>query len=844
MKKVVITFLVLIISSFLVNAGTINVPADQATIQAGLNAADSSDTVLVQPGTYYENIFWPDKNGIKLISAGNSSNTVINGNNNGRCLYFHSINSTIDTNNTIIQGFQICEGQSSSIGGGVCVKECGVHLRNVKICNNSTDYYDRNLSKGGGGVGVENGTVKMTSALVIDNINGGVFLGNQAKLYMKNSTIRGNSQSGICSKVHNYLNLENVNISFNEGYGFDLNQAVFDLTNIKVVSNKGAGLRNAISNNCKILNSIFAENEGVGLIIVWPLSLEMKSMYVVSNDHNGIEITKHPSVIGDVQMRNSTICGQVEKGYGAISTSTLITVSQCNITNNNSGIDNTNDSNYIDADSCFWGDISGPYHPTQNPNGRGDSVNTFVNVTPWLTEPNIDAPPIPVQNLHISSIGNDFIDLSWDPSPLGDLSGYKICYKTDTTEFFYTDTVDVGNVTTYSLSGLSAGSTYYIAAICYDTDGNNSWYSKEVVACPQPAPLIYTSTNEIDYGTVILGDTSERVLTISNQGTAELNVTEISSLNSQFIPSNTNFYLSVGEQKEITINFIPETYGQITSNLVINSNAYNDSVLIVTLSGFGDFSPEPQLLSITDIPDDQGGEVRLKFRRSKYDGLDSTYKIVSYTVWRLIENSEWDAVGMFNAVQDSFYYFVVPTLGDSTIHGIIWSTFKVSAHTENPDIFFYSDSLIGYSIDNIAPGVPEGLLVSTSNDNILLTWQPNSEKDFQYYGIYRSTCSTFDPDTMEIYTYATSDTFLYDSDIESNINYYYRVSAFDYSGNESEYSPEVSALVVGLQSNGENVPGEYSLSQNYPNPFNPTTTISYQLPKCEECMFGSLLLPN
>jgi len=65
MKKIIVSFLLLIISSFLVNAGTINIPDDYSTIQAGLNAADSSDTVLVQPGKYYENIFWPDKNGIK-----------------------------------------------------------------------------------------------------------------------------------------------------------------------------------------------------------------------------------------------------------------------------------------------------------------------------------------------------------------------------------------------------------------------------------------------------------------------------------------------------------------------------------------------------------------------------------------------------------------------------------------------------------------------------------------------------------------------------------------------------------------------------------------------------------
>lgn len=35
----------------------------------------------------------------------------------------------------------------------------------------------------------------------------------------------------------------------------------------------------------------------------------------------------------------------------------------------------------------YWGDPSGPYHPTLNPEGRGDTVDTNIIFDPWLTEP-------------------------------------------------------------------------------------------------------------------------------------------------------------------------------------------------------------------------------------------------------------------------------------------------------------------------------------------------------------------------------------------------------------------------------------------------------------------------
>ena len=39
--------------------------------------------------------------------------------------------------------------------------------------------------------------------------------------------------------------------------------------------------------------------------------------------------------------------------------------------------------------SNWWGDSTGPYHPTLNPDGLGDTVSDYVDFNPWLTNPGI-----------------------------------------------------------------------------------------------------------------------------------------------------------------------------------------------------------------------------------------------------------------------------------------------------------------------------------------------------------------------------------------------------------------------------------------------------------------------
>ena len=63
--KQILTILFLLSFTF-VNATIINVPIPYATIQAGIDASVDADTVLVHPGTYYENLLI---NGVMTISV-------------------------------------------------------------------------------------------------------------------------------------------------------------------------------------------------------------------------------------------------------------------------------------------------------------------------------------------------------------------------------------------------------------------------------------------------------------------------------------------------------------------------------------------------------------------------------------------------------------------------------------------------------------------------------------------------------------------------------------------------------------------------------------------------------
>jgi PKD repeat protein len=89
------------------------------------------------------------------------------------------------------------------------------------------------------------------------------------------------------------------------------------------------------------------------------------------------------------------------------------------------------------------------------------------------------------------------VTLAWDPVAASNLAGYKLSYGQNSGN--YSSTVDVGNNTAYTLTGLEDGATYYVAVKAYDTTGTTeSPYSNEVSATMPP-----TTSGETAGGTTL-----------------------------------------------------------------------------------------------------------------------------------------------------------------------------------------------------------------------------------------------------------------------------------------------------------------------------------------------------
>ena len=167
------------------NAYKCRVPQDFSTIQGCINAVSDGDTVLVDRGTYYENIDFLGKN---ILVASNYifdrlqatvDSTIINGGGLGRVVKMQSVNGA----NAGIVGFTITNGYAD-IGGGIyCYLSNDARISHNVITGDTATHY-------GGGIYVTGCAPTIDSNQITNNQahNGGgmEFTGGSS------GTIRGN----------------------------------------------------------------------------------------------------------------------------------------------------------------------------------------------------------------------------------------------------------------------------------------------------------------------------------------------------------------------------------------------------------------------------------------------------------------------------------------------------------------------------------------------------------------------------------------------------------------------------------------------------------------------------
>ncbi len=274
--------------------------------------------------------------------------------------------------------------------------------------------------------------------------------------------------------------------------------------------------------------------------------------------------------------------------------------------------------------------------------------------------------------------------------------------------------------------------------------------------------------------------------------------------------------------------------------------------------------PAPGIVSCLDLPNDQGGWVRITARASSHDVAGETDSpIMGYNVWRMITGGggplalsaspapvmaaldrakllallsdpatangvrasgsqaaalglppgEWESVGFWFATRDTLYNAVVPTRNDSTEMGPAEETFIVTAHTSIAGVFVASEPATGYSVDNLAPGLTAGFAGNeiASPPGLALSWTPNAASDIWKYNVYRGDDELFVPGVSNLLG-TTDGTGYHDGTWVYAYQYFYKLAAVDRHGNMGPAAllrPEDVNVGTTLQSFAASLSGSF-----------------------------------
>ena len=253
-------------------AATINVPADNPTIQAGIDAAENGDTVLVDDGIYKGegnvNIDFKGKS-ITVKSRHGAETTIIDCEEKLETSGFTFQNS--ETNTSVLDGFTIKNGMYQE-GSAIYLNAASPTIMNCVIDGTEGNWgagitcfisepiiTDCTIMRNNLGISVRGDTVKF----------GFSYIGVPSRPTINNCIITENSGVGISCVLDSYATIKNSTISKNGKRGvYCLSFSGAVITNSHITENSDGGLKCYDYSRITVKNSIIDKNiadEGGGI---------------------------------------------------------------------------------------------------------------------------------------------------------------------------------------------------------------------------------------------------------------------------------------------------------------------------------------------------------------------------------------------------------------------------------------------------------------------------------------------------------------------------------------------------------------------------------------------------
>ena len=359
------------------------------------------------------------------------------------------------------------------------------------------------------------------SCIFQNNLSYGIYSINQS-LQLKHCVFNNNGDGSafISSSGLNFSNnvIKNNGFQNNSSYEGLYLAAFFCTINDNIICNNSGGIKISGSNssdNCK-RNIFFNNSLGFGRIELYH-SNNLYSNNIFARNYNvmpgliNVFIDGHNNITGTFTKNqiidnvgyffgygNSKIIRNTFFRNNSLVPNNTISVSiyefpeftNNNIFNNYSDLpqyelrnENLATTNNLNLENNWWGTTNSNFIQSALLDWFEDPSLGIIDYSPFLNQADTLAPISPPMNVVKSDLGGGSVQLTWSPNPELDIAGYKIYWHPISCCDFQ-NSIDVENVTSYTLSGVSYNDT--IAVTAYDNlrdgnndifDGNESWYS-------------------------------------------------------------------------------------------------------------------------------------------------------------------------------------------------------------------------------------------------------------------------------------------------------------------------------------------------------------------------------